>query len=121
MLYSTLVLSDQLIDLLEAKAGDKLSIGYIEYNDTLTPIITKDDAGHKLNKNNTISFRGKQRNLLTQFGTNFWAEKVDGNIILKGDGVPVYVTVNKAVHSYLTKEIIEDRNYEINKLTNYEF
>lgn len=118
---ATLVLSDQLLDLLAAKAGDKLSIGYIEKDENLIPIISLDEGGHKLNKNNTISFRGKQRETLTQFGSHFWAQKEGDQIILIGDGIPVFTTVKKAVTTYLTKDIIEDRNYNITKLTNYEF
>lgn len=116
-----LILSDQLIELLQAQAGDKIEIGYIELNDKLTPIIEKSSTGHKLNKNNTISFRGKQREVLGQLGTNFWATEQDGMIILEGDSLPVFTTVKKAVETYLTKDIIEDTNYSITKLTNYEF
>jgi hypothetical protein len=117
-----LVLSDQLVEWLSAKPGDKISIGYIEKDDKLTPVISKDESGHKLNKNNTVSFRGKQREVLGQLGTNFWATvNDDKSITLEGDGVPVFITVKKAVETYLTKDIIEDTNYSITKLTNYEF
>ena len=116
-----LVFSDQLIEMLKAKPGDKISIGYIEQNDKLVPVIEKNEAGHKLNKNNTISFRGKQQEVLGQLGTNFWATENNGVITLEGDGLPVFTSVKKAVETYLTKDIIEDTNYSINKLTNYEF
>jgi len=116
-----LVLSDQLVEWLGAKPGDKISIGYIEKDDKLTPVIAKDDSGHKLNKNNTISFRGKQREVLGQLGNNFWATAENNIITLEGNGMPVFTTVKKAVETYLTKDIIEDTNYSITKLTNYEF
>ena len=116
-----LVFSDQLIEWLSAKPGDKISIGYIEKDDKLTPIVSKDESGHKLNKNNTISPRGKQREVLGQLGTNFWATVENNIITLEGDGMPVFTTVKKAVETYLTKDIIEDTNYSITKLTNYEF
>jgi len=116
-----LVFSDQLIEWLSAKPGDKISIGYIEKDDKLIPVITKDESGHKLNKNNTISFRGKQREVLGQLGNNFWATVENGIITLEGNGMPVFTTVKKAVETYLTKDIIEDTNYSITKLTNYEF
>jgi hypothetical protein len=117
-----LVFSDQLIEWLSAKQGDKISIGYIEKDDKLTPVVEINETGHKLNKNNTISFRGKQREVLGQLGTNFWATVGDDKIItLEGDGMPVFTTVKKAVETYLTKDIIEDTNYSITKLTNYEF
>ena len=116
-----LVFSDQLIEWLSAKPGDKISIGYIEKDDKLIPVITKDESGHKLNKNNTISFRGKQREVLGQLGNNFWATVENNMITLEGNGMPVFTTVKKAVETYLTKDIIEDTNYSITKLTNYEF
>lgn len=116
-----LIFSDQLIEWLSAKPGDKISIGYIEKDDKLIPVITKDESGHKLNKNNTISFRGKQREVLGQLGNNFWATAENGIITLEGNGMPVFTTVKKAVETYLTKDIIEDTNYSITKLTNYEF
>ena len=116
-----LCFSDRLIEMLKAKPGDKISIGYIEQDEKLTPIVTIDDSGHKLNKNNTVSFRGKQREVLGQLGTNFWVTENNGVITLEGDGLPVFTSVKKAVETYLTKDIIEDTNYSINKLTNYEF
>ena len=71
-----LILSDQLISLLNAKAGDRITIGY--------------------------------------------AEK-DGKIELEGDGLPIFSDVKKAAEAYITKEIILDTNFNITKLTNYEF
>ena len=122
ILDTQLILSDQLIEMLkENQTGDKINIGYIEFNDKIVPVIEKTDVGHVLNKNNTISFRGKQRKVLGQFGTNFWATNNAGTIMLEGDGLPIFTAVKKAVETYLTKDIIEDTNYSITKLTNYEF
>lgn len=116
-----LVFSDQLLEWLSAQPGDKISIGYIERDDKLVPMVEKNEIGHVLNKNCTISFRGKQQEVLGQFGTNFWATNDNGVFILEGDGLPVFTSVKKAVQTYLTKDIIEDTNYSITKLTNYEF
>lgn len=116
-----LVFSDQLLEWLSAQPGDKISIGYIERDDKLVPMVEKNEIGHVLNKNCTISFRGKQREVLGQFGTNFWATNDNDVFILEGDGLPVFTSVKKAVQTYLTKDIIEDTNYSITKLTNYEF
>ena len=122
ILDTQLLLSDQLVEMLEQyQTGDKINIGYIEFNDKIVPVIEKTDVGHVLNKNNTVSFRGKQREALGQFGTNFWATDFSGTIMLEGDGLPIFTTVKKAVETYLTKDIIEDTNYSITKLTNYEF
>lgn len=115
-----LILSDNLITLLEAKAGDRISIGYIESNGNLVPIINS-GTGNKLNSNNTVSFRGHQKVVLNQFGTNFWAKKKDEVIYLIGDGLPIFTDVKKASQNFITKEIIEDTNYQITKITNYEF
>lgn len=115
------VMSQQLVDLLQATAGDKISIGFTQQEDKLVPIIEINETGHKLNKNNTFSFRGKQREVLGQLGTNFLATKTNNVITLEGDGMPVFTTVKKAVETYLTRDIIEDTNYSITKLTNYEF
>ena len=87
----------------------------------MIPIICIDDSGNRLNKNNKISFRGKQREFLGQFGSNFWAEEKDGQIELEGDGLPIFSDVKKAAEAYITKEIILDTNFNITKLTNYEF
>ena len=116
-----LLLSDNIIELLSAKPGDRINIGYIEKDGNMIPIICIDAEGNKLNKNNTISFRGKQQEFLGQFGSNFWAVNNEGTIELEGDGIPVYTDVKKAVEAYITKEIILDTNYNITKINNYEF
>lgn len=122
MKENILIFSDDLITLLNAKVGDRINIGYIEKDDKLTPIISvESEVGNKLTGSNTISFRGKQREVLAQFGSNFWATKEEDRIYLKGDGIPVFTSVKKAVDTYLTKEIIEDTNYNITKLDKYEF
>lgn len=110
-----------LISKLNAKPGDKISIGYIERDGIMRPVISIGEEGNKLTKSNTVSFRGVQHNTLTQFGSNFWAVENDGLIELEGDGVPVYTDVKKAAQAVVTKEIILDTNYEIKKLENYEF
>lgn len=116
-----LILSDQLITTLGAKSGDRINIGYIDKDGNLIPVICISDAGNKLNKTNTVSFRGKQKDFLCQFGSNFWATENEGVVELEGDGVPVYTEVKKAVDAYISKEIILDTNYNITKLSEYEF
>lgn len=115
------ILSDHVIDMLKAKPGDRIVIGYIDLNGNLTPVISIGEAGNKLAGTNNVSFRGKQREILAQFGTNFWASENDGMIVLEGDGIPVYTEVKKAAQAYISKEIILDINYNITKLENYEF
>lgn len=118
---SKLILDPSLVDLIGAKPGDHIEIGYRERDGILRPIINKNEGGNKLTKSNTVSFKGVQHNTLAQFGTNFWVSEVDGVLELEGDGVPVYTDVKKAAEAVVTKEIILDTNYEITKLENYEF
>ena len=120
---SNLLLDSAFISKLGAVPGDRIMIGYIEKDGKLIPIISIGEGGNKLTNSNTVSFRGNQKNVLTQFGTNFWGEDLtEGNYIeLEGDGIPVYTEVKKAVEAYISKEIVLDTNYNITKLTNYEF
>ena len=121
MKESSLLLDSGLIQKLNAKPGDRIVIGYIQKDGILTPVISVGEEGNKLTNSNTISFRGKQRNNLAQFGSNFWAKEDNGIIELEGDGLPIFTEVKKAVETYITKEIILDTNYNIKKLDNYEF
>ena len=121
MKESSLILDSGLIQKLNAKPGDRIVIGYIQKDGILTPVISIGEEGNKLTNSNTISFRGKQRNNLAQFGSNFWAKENNGIIELEGDGLPIFTEVKKAVETYITKEIILDTNYNIKKLDNYEF
>ena len=121
MKESSLILDSGLIQKLNAKPGDRIVIGYIQKDGILTPVISIGEEGNKLTNSNTISFRGKQRNNLAQFGSNFWAKEDNGIIELEGDGLPIFTEVKKAVETYITKEIILDTNYNIKKLDNYEF
>lgn len=116
-----LIISEGLLNKLGAKNGDRIMIGYIEKENNMVPIINKDDAGNKLSGSNTVPFRGKQHDILAQFGTNFLAKENNGLIELEGDGIPIYTNVQKAVEAYITKEIILDTTYNITKLENYEF
>lgn len=109
-----LILSGNLINLLQAKEKDKLDIGYIEIDGKLFPSIFKSEGGKILNKKNTISFRGKQYATLSPYGTKFNAKIDNGNIILIGED-PEYITytsVNRVLRD-ITVEVVEDTNYTI--------
>ena len=84
MKESSLILDSGLIQKLNAKPGDRIVIGYIQKDGILTPVISVGEEGNKLTNSNTISFRGKQRNNLAQFGSNFWAKEDNGIIELEG-------------------------------------
>lgn len=79
---SKLIISPKAISLMSAHFGDKISVNYIQQNNELTiPVIGKSevfstpDAGNKLSKNNTISFKGTQKTILTKYGQLFKIEE----------------------------------------------
>jgi hypothetical protein len=81
VLENKLVLTQEAIDLLEASAGDRIAVNYVQISNQETfPVIGKSDAfvdpnsGNKLTKSRTVSFRGVQRNMLATYGTNFELE-----------------------------------------------
>ncbi len=117
-----IILSDEIISKLNAKVGDKISIGYINKNGNLIPVISLSEEGNKLTKSNSFIFKGKKAEILSQLGSRFWITEQHDNLIeLEGDGIPVYTDNKKAVKAFVTKEIIEDTNFNITKLNNYEF
>ena len=78
---SKLIMSPKAIELLSAQIGDRISINYIQKNNELTfPVIGKSEvftdkeAGNKLSKTNTVSFRGSQKTCLSQYGNLFKLE-----------------------------------------------
>lgn len=122
MLDSSLILDPALLVKIGAVAGDRIVIGYIEKDGIMIPIISKGEEGNKLTKSNSISFRGKQKDTLGQFGSQFWAGEFNGSYCeLEGNGIPVYSSVEKAVQAYISKEIVLDTNYNITYRTEFEF
>lgn len=117
-----LVLSKELVMLLQANPGDKIAIEYSVNGNTLIPVILKSDRGNVLNKSNTVSFKGKQRESLLQFGTEFQVEIKDNVLTLIGDkGTVVYTAVPETTFEEpLDKSIILDTNYNIQKFEKYE-
>lgn len=117
-----LVLSPELVMLLQASPGDKISIEYSVKDNTLIPVILKSDRGNLLTKSNTIAFKGKQRETLLQFGTEFNVNINNDVIELVGDkGTIVYTAVSAAINEEpLDKSIITDTNYNIQKFETYE-
>lgn len=119
---SNLVLDSGLLMKLGATPGDRILIGYTEKEGNMIPIIMKNDDGNKLTNKNTVRFSGKQADVLAQFGSCFWAGEFNGSYCeLKGNGIPVYSDIKKAVNAYFSKEIVLDTNYDINYLDNFEF
>lgn len=74
-------LSKDAVNLLNIKAGDRISINYYTVSPEETfPVIaesskfTDSDNGNKITKSNTISFRGEQRKTLLRYGNLFKLE-----------------------------------------------
>lgn len=117
-----LILSPELVMLLQASPGDKISIEYSIKDDILVPVILKNDRGNILTKSNTIAFKGKQKETLLQFGTEFNIN-VTGEVIelIGNKGTVIYTAVSKAINEKpLDKSIITDTNYNIQKFETYE-
>lgn len=121
ILEGSVKLSDALVIMLDAHPGDKLSIDYISHNNKLVPMIHKTDTGKKLSKQNTFLLKGKERDLLLQYGDSFTVEDDLGDFLLKGDRPFVVYTNNSKVEiDYLPKDILEDTNYNIEKFKKFE-
>lgn len=78
VLENKLMLSQEAVDILEAFAGDRIAINYVQVTNQETfPVVGKSEvfgdpnAGNKLTKSHTVSFRGVQNTMLHQFGDNF--------------------------------------------------
>lgn len=83
-----LVLTPGIVSKLGAEVGDRIAINYVNDNGEFSPVISKssvygdDSAGNKLTKSLTVSFKGKQRDQLSQFGSNF--ELVESSTLPEG-------------------------------------
>ena len=119
-----LVLSPELLLLLDAKPGDKISIEYSVTDNKLIPVILKGERGNVLTKSNTIAFKGKQKETLLQFGDVFTVDLsvIKDSIALIGNkGNVVYTAVPKTIlEDPIDKNIILDTNYDIKKFETYE-
>ena len=118
---NTATLSLELVHLLQVNPGDRVDIGYAEYEKTMMPVIYKSDAGNKLSEGYSFICRGKDNDFLSQYGRNFKVIDSFGTLFLKGDQeFKVFTEVKAAVTSFLDKNIIEDTNYNITKLQKFE-
>lgn len=76
-----LILSIKAIELINANYGDRIAINYLQINNkSIIPVIGKAEvfinpnAGNKLTKRNTISFKGMQKTTLSKLGILFKIE-----------------------------------------------
>lgn len=78
-----LVLNEDIISLIGAEPGDRISIRFKEDKGKYYPIIAKSEvfaspeSGNKLTKSLTVSYRGKQREELLLYGTVFNYEETE--------------------------------------------
>lgn len=76
-----LLLTPEALTLLNAQPGNRIAVNYIQVSSEYTfPVIAKaeyfidPEAGNKLTKSNTVSFRGIQNKTLNLYGVNFILE-----------------------------------------------
>ena len=80
-----LVLTQKLLDIINAEPGDRLLVSFKEENGIYFPVIAKSEvfadpeSGNKLTKSLTLSYRGKQREQLLIYGTKFRLEETSEN------------------------------------------
>lgn len=73
-----LIISPKAIELMSVKYGDRISVNYVQVNNEITfPVIGKaeifasHDAGNRITKINTVSFKGVQSSILSKYGILF--------------------------------------------------
>ena len=76
-----LLLTSEALTLLNAQPGNRIAVNYVQVSSEYTfPVIAKaeyfidPEAGNKLTKSNTVSFRGIQNKTLNLYGSNFVLE-----------------------------------------------
>ena len=83
-----LILSSELVTNIQAAIGDRIAINYVQGGNPLEifPVIGKaesfsnENAGNKLTRTNTVSFRGTQNDMLATYGSLFITEPYKNNI-----------------------------------------
>ncbi|MEG0773574.1 hypothetical protein [Clostridium sp.] len=77
-----LIISPKAVELMSICYNDRITVNYLQKNNELTiPIIGKaeifadQNAGNKVLRNNTVSFKGAQKTILTKYGNLFRIEE----------------------------------------------
>lgn len=109
------------LDTLGVKPGDRVSVEYIKINDILTPVISQTEYGHKITKTKSIQLRNAANQILSFYGKEFELEQYEGVFKLKGDSDKKIHTSLNSVFKTLPIEIINDINYNLKTFENYEF
>lgn len=118
-----LVLSENVIKMINSDIGERVSIGYAELDGVLTPVLSADSTGNLLNKNLTVRFGGHPMQMLAKYGTEFQAKEVNNLVYLIGQN-PVLITftdAKQAAKYTIDKNIILDNHFTITNFSNYEF
>ncbi len=132
-----LVLTPSIIELIGAEVGDRIAINYVSKGDDYVPVVSKStvfgdpEAGNKLTKSLTVSFKGKQAKSLEQYGKEFDLIKdeslsegvyllVDPNFkgletitedkLITVDTKPIEVTPEVLIDKYEDKSLEESEN-----------
>lgn len=115
-----LIISPEAAALIGATAGDRISIAYSQKSNEITiPLIGKSemfadkDAGNKLTKSNTVSFKGKQRTMLLQYGSIFKLEQSTR------DQVFDLIAVTEDSSTELASEELKEETLDLD-ITNFE-
>lgn len=95
----------------------RISVEYINENDKMIPVISVGDKGNKLNKKaNTVAFRGKQNEVLEEFGTEFKLEEYkDGffKLINSENKENSNEVLEKELPDDLVKELNEEKPFDL--------
>lgn len=112
-------LSPETVILLKASIGDRITINYYQVsNEESFPVIGKSEyftdinAGNKLTKSNTVSFRGKQQTILSDYGSVFKLAPFKDNIFK-------LVPVNEDSSLEIPEEVINDMELSQQDLDNF--
>lgn len=117
-----LILSSEVVSMLNATPGDKITIEYLPYEESWIPIILKADRGNILTNSNTVSFKGSQYTYLHKYGDSFNVINNNGIFELHGNGSSIEDNIKEEKEIFtIDKSIILDTNYKINKFKTYEF
>lgn len=122
ILENTAEISENAKTLIGAVCGDRIIVSYINDGKLLLPVLEKSDTGNLLSKRNTFVLRGRDKEMLQQYGKDFIIEQKGNNCVLKGNGETIYTNVQEAVKDIKRKidlEILTDTNYNIQKFNSY--
>ena len=112
-----LIISPEAAALIGATAGDRISTAYSQKSNEVTigksEMFADKDAGNKLTKSNTVSFKGKQRTMLLQYGSIFKLEQSTR------DQVYDLIAVTEDSSTELASEELKEETLDLD-ITNFE-